>query len=339
MFVLRNIKETDLEQVVALAATSDVGITHLPKNKELLEVHLHRAVRSFEANLWAPQNELYLFVMEDPGTGSIVGISGILSKTGVDYPEWYYHCDDLILPEKKVMNYPLTPQKILIPTFNSQGPSEIISLFLHPNYRKEGLGRLLSLGRFLFIASNRQRFEDVLIAIMRGVIEFDGSSPFWNGVGRNFLDVEFETVQSMIQEDPHIIPLLLPQYPIYTSLLRSSVQKVIGQTHKNTLPALHMLMNLNFVLTHEVDPFDAGPMISAFVDQIPLIAASRFMKISKIEKAIPMTKRGILCNSSLNFRAVYGQVKTDDNNDAIISKEAASLLNVDIGDIIRYAEI
>lgn len=49
--------------------------------------------------------------------------------------------------------------------------SEVSTLFLHPDHRSGGLGRLLSYGRFLYIAINRAAFEPMIIARMRGLAD------------------------------------------------------------------------------------------------------------------------------------------------------------------------
>ena len=46
------------------------------------------------------------------------------------------------------------------------GPCEIGSLFLHPDYRRNGTGRMLSASRFLFMAEHKHRFETQVIAEM-----------------------------------------------------------------------------------------------------------------------------------------------------------------------------
>lgn len=66
------------------------------------------------------------------------------------------------------------------------GSSELCTLFLDPQWRKEGNGYLLSKSRFLFMAAFRERFNEKVVAEMRGVIDEQGYSPFWESLANAF---------------------------------------------------------------------------------------------------------------------------------------------------------
>lgn len=68
------------------------------------------------------------------------------------------------------------------------GSSELCTLFLDPEWRKEGNGYLLSKSRFMFMAAFRDKFNDKVVAEMRGVIDEHGYSPFWQSLGKRFFD-------------------------------------------------------------------------------------------------------------------------------------------------------
>lgn len=55
-----------------------------------------------------------------------------------------------------------------------------------PEWRKEGNGYLLSKSRFMFMAAFRDKFNDKVVAEMRGVIDEHGYSPFWQSLGKRF---------------------------------------------------------------------------------------------------------------------------------------------------------
>ena len=99
------------------------------------------------------------------------------------------------------------------------GPCEIGSLFLHPDYRRDGNGRLLSLSRFLFMAEHRQRFEPQVIAEMRGVIDDQGRSPFWDAVGKHFFEIDFPKADYLSMVNKKFIADLMPRHPLYVPLL------------------------------------------------------------------------------------------------------------------------
>jgi arginine N-succinyltransferase len=209
-----------------------------------------------------PRDELYLFVLEELETQRIVGVSGILASVGCDEPFYAFdresvHCDQS-----------LDILKLLITRF---GPTEIGSLYLHPEYRSQGLGRFLSLSRFLFMAEHPNRFKKTVIAEMRGWSNSEGCSPFWDHVGSHFFKMKFDQADQLSGINKQFIAELIPRYPIYISLLPSEIQEVVGQTHPNTVPAVKLLQSEGFEKTSAVDIFDAGPKVSCFLTQIRII--------------------------------------------------------------------
>ena len=102
------------------------------------------------------------------------------------------------------------------------GPTEIGSLFLTENYRGKGRGRLLSLARFLFMAQHPLRFSQDVIAEMRGVVSDDGYCPFWEGIGRHFLKMDFSKADRLSTVDKSFIEDLMPQHPLFLLIFIAS---------------------------------------------------------------------------------------------------------------------
>src|SRR5262249_3915841 len=135
--------------------------------------------------------------------------------------------------------------KVLKVVPNSPHASEICALYLQPTFRHSGQGRLLSLSRFLFIAAHRHRFRKKIVAEMRGYIDQRQNSPFWEGIGRHFCNLSFVEIMAQLEVDHQFIPEILPQFPIYISLLPKETQEVIGKIHESTKPAYQMLLQEN----------------------------------------------------------------------------------------------
>lgn len=85
MILFRSACDKDLDGIHHLAEESGVGITTLSKEKEILHKRLRWATDSFKKEIQEPNNEYYLFVLENE-SGEIVGVSGIESHTGHDTP-------------------------------------------------------------------------------------------------------------------------------------------------------------------------------------------------------------------------------------------------------------
>jgi arginine N-succinyltransferase len=336
MFVIRPIKHSDTKNFIDLVLMMQAGITSLPKDIDILQNKIKKSIEAFTEDRWAPENETYLFVLENIDTKHLGGICGIYSKTGIDTPVYHYD-----IQEEQIHNgaVKIPSQKMLVVTSYRQGPTENCSLFLHPRHRRDGLGKLLSFSRFLFMASNRKRFDDIIIANLRGVFKRNGKSLFWEEIGRHFLDVEYDTLQNKILEEPELISAILPKYPIYVSLLSKEVQAVIGQPHTRSVPALQMLLNEGFKLTNKIDPFDGGPSAEAFIDQIHFIKHSNVAEVSALKSEKKETEKVIVCNNKADFRATYARISPSMDGRVTISRKVARALEINVGESIRFSSL
>ncbi|MDV7395380.1 arginine N-succinyltransferase, partial [Arthrospira platensis SPKY1] len=120
-----------------------------PNDPDFLESKIHASLRAFYPKISQPGGEHYLFVLEDLSTGALVGTSGIQARVGGFEPFYTYE-----VRWEKQSYAPLRIDRdmgVLHLKRSHKGPSEICSLFLHPEFRRYGLGKMLSLGRFLFM--------------------------------------------------------------------------------------------------------------------------------------------------------------------------------------------
>jgi arginine N-succinyltransferase len=190
------------------------------------------------------------------------------------------------------------------------GPAEICSLFLSPEFRNSQNGRFLSLSRFVYIANNLKFFEKEIIAEMRGRVDSNGHSPFWEAVGENFFKVTFLEADYLVMKNKAFIEELLPNYPIIKELLPKSAQDVIGEVHKNTEPALRILTQEGFEKTDQVGIFEPGPIVKAEVESIRTIKDLKVRKIGKIEEINSEVAPSIIATlDSENFKATLGVVE------------------------------
>ncbi|MBN0662068.1 arginine N-succinyltransferase, partial [Pseudomonas aeruginosa] len=99
------------------------------------------------------------------------------------------------------------------------------TLFLDPQWRKEGNGYLLSKSRFLFMAAFRERFNEKVVAEMRGVIDEQGYSPFWESLGKRFFAMEFSRADYLCGTGQKaFIAALMPKHPLYIDFLSPEAQ-------------------------------------------------------------------------------------------------------------------
>ncbi|HYZ73858.1 MAG TPA: arginine N-succinyltransferase, partial [Chthoniobacterales bacterium] len=183
-FVLRPVEERDLSGLKGVATSITDGMTSLPAEESALEDLVHHSQRSFDYRIKKAGGDHYLFVLEECGTGEIAGTSGIIARVGGFDPFYTYE-----VRRERFSHPPLRidrEMEVLHLKLDHKGPSEVGSLCLKPTFRRAGLGQWLSLARFLFMAAFPKRFDDRVIAELRGFTDEQGLSPFWESIGRHF---------------------------------------------------------------------------------------------------------------------------------------------------------
>lgn len=283
-----------------------------------------------------PDGQPYVFVMEDLTNGKIVGTCSIYSKTGGFEPMYSYeikqseHDSDELDVHKTI--------DVLHLRAEHDGPSEIGSLFLSPDYWGNGHGRLLSLSRFLFMAEFPERFEPEIIAEMRGVVDNTGKSPLWASLGSHFFQIDFPKAETLSSQSKKFIADLMPHHPIYIPLLPESAQEVIGQVHQNTQPARAVLVKEGFEFRDLVDIFDGGPTLHCKLSEIRAIQASQSGTVGHVEPAVENGSQQLISNSRVNYKACLGDTYWD--GDLVTIDQITSLrLDLKVGDSLRCVDL
>lgn len=340
MVVIRPIALEDLDQIVDLAGQADFGLTTLPADRELLQRRILRSCYSFERLVDRPGGEIYLLVMEDLDIRRVVGTSGIVSRVGGFEPFYFYQIETVVRESAFLQVRKEIPVLHLVAEHD--GPAEIGTLFLAPQYRQAGNGRLLSQSRFLFMAQYRQAFAASVIAELRGVIDESGYSPFWEAVGRHFFDIDFPKADYLSMKDKRFIAELMPTHPLYIPLLPKEAQSAIGQVHKKTKPALRILQEEGFAFNGLVDIFDAGPILSCPLDHIRTIRESAAARVADCRQREMDSEVFVLANTPgelRDFRACMGAVELDPGSGVCLGASTAVLLGVEPGERVRFAPL
>src|SRR5512132_324539 len=223
MFYVRPIAREDLPALLALSERSAAGLTTLPANAERLAQRIERSLAAFRGNA-AKADACYVFVLVDGASGSVVGISAIEAAVGLSEPWYNYHVGTQVHASRELDVYTTAPTLFL--TNDHTGHSELCSLFLDARHRRAKNGPLLAKSRLK------------LIAELRGKLDADGRSPFWEGLGRHFFAMEYSRADYLTGiGQKAFIAQLMPRHPVYTTLLPAPARAVIGEVHADTLPA------------------------------------------------------------------------------------------------------
>ena len=338
MTVIRPVAPADLDGLFALASLAGVGLTTLPKDRELLQKRIKKSVDSFATNADKPGGESYLFVMEDSGTHQVVGACGITSKVGGFQPFYAYKIETALFESKIIHVSKQVP--ILRLDEEHDGPCEIGSLFLHPDFRHNGNGRMLQLVRFLFMAEHPERFESTVVSEIRGTLDESGRSPFWDALGKHFFAIDFAEADRLSVVNKKFIAELMPRHPIYIPLLPQSAQAVIGKPHRESERAVKNLEAEGFKFANMVDIFDAGPVLSCPRDEIRSVKQSRRVRIRGTgDSPVSSTQPKFLLGTTADhFRACHAAIQLDPDG-IVIPQTAADALQVQPGDQIRIVEL
>ena len=340
MFLIRPVTLNDLEPLEQLAARAGVGLTTLPRDRALLKKRIQKSIRSLSEIADRPGGESYLFVLEETATRQVVGASGMVSKVGGFEPFYAYQIENTLFESPAIHIRKEVPILRLIEEHD--GPCEVGSLFLDPTFRGDGNGRLLQLVRFLFIAEHPQAFEQTVVSEIRGVIDEQGRSPFWDALGHHFFGIDFPQADYLSVVNKKFIADLMPDHPIYTQLLPNSAQEVIGRPHKDSVAAVKNLEDEGFVFAGRVDIFDAGPVVTCLRDQIRTVRMSQRGKIARITDAPMQSPVHMVCTTgaAADFRACKSVIEVNAADGGVRLPDAtAAALDVRIGDEVRFVPL
>jgi arginine N-succinyltransferase len=266
MFLLRAARASDLAALLELARFLDSP--NLPCDREFLAARLERCTAAF-ARPGPPSAEReYQFVLVDEAE-HVIGTCAILSKHGTPGMPHVFLLVGQEKREARSLRVRMDHMTFQL-GYTEDGPTEIGALVLHPDARgKPGWpGRLLSWGRFAFIALHRTSFESRVLAEMRAALDPQGRSAFWDAFGGRFTGISYAEADRRSVTDKSFILELFPSTPFYATLLPPEVAARIGKVHPETVPAVRLLEHAGMRASGEIDPFDAGPFYGAAMDDV-----------------------------------------------------------------------
>ena len=331
-FRVRPATAEDFRAIYQMAKLTGGGFTNLPADRATLVGKLARSDTAFARVEDEQEADLYVFVLEDPKTKAIRGTCQVFGQVGVVQPFYSYHVSTLTQtsPElgKTFRNHMLSL------TTDLEGSSEVGGLFLHPQMRAGGWGALLARSRYLFMKLHRARFGERTLAELRGVMDEAGNAPFWDGLAGRFFGMTFpEADEFNAVHGTRFIADLMPKTPIYVDLLAESAKAVMGQPHPSGRAALRMLEQEGFVFDRYIDIFDGGPTVTAPTDQIRTVRESRIETVAEIGDG-GSAKMLVAAGRLKDFRTCCAAVKKLPKKGVCIDREAAELLEIEVGDTI-----
>ena len=333
MFLLRPAGPCDLGALLELARHLDSP--NLPLDENLLRRRLERSERSFrELGPPDPERE-YQLALEDE-SGRMVGTSVILSKHGT--PELPHLFLKVGIEERRAETVDISMRHCTLQLGSStDGPSEIGSLVLLPEVRGQRgwPGKLLSWGRFAFLARHASSFRGQVLAEMRASLDSEGRNAFWDAFGRRFTGMSYAEADRRSAEEKDFILDLFPDTPFYATLLPEEVAAQLGCVHPEAQPAMRLLEAAGLHWIGEIDPFDAGPFIGAAVSEVIPIRDTRTARLAAEALDEPGDDFLLFIASieeDAGFRAVATPGELDADGAVHLPKESSRRLDVQTGD-------
>ncbi|ENX34744.1 arginine N-succinyltransferase [Acinetobacter colistiniresistens] len=337
MMIVRHAAHRDLDDIYRLAqraGESGIGLTSLPPNKDILAERITRTTRTLDG-LAEKCEASYLFVLEDTSIHKIVGVSAIEVAVGLNEPFYNFRVAKQVHASKALNVYKAFDTLFL--SNDHTGCSELCTLFLDPEYRKNQNGKFLSKIRFLFIAAFRSFFEERLIAEMRGFSDQNGHSPFWDSLGNLFFNMDFAAADYLSGTGQKVfIAELMPRFPVYVDLLSLEARRVIAEVHPHTLPAAKVLMSEGLKYQGYVDIFDAGPTLEANTADLRAVNESRLLKVSIVEQVETTETHYLVANDQYkDYCVLLIMNKVSESDTLQLTVAQAQALNVNEQDEVR----
>lgn len=335
--VIRPAALSDLDQLMELSRLVGSGMTSMPTDEQSWIKKIERSISDFNSETAQKNSDIYFMVIEDLNNHQVVGSCAVYAGIGLTHPFYSYRLSTLSKSSEQLDMIVHTRVLNLVNDFT--GATEIGSLFLIPEYRRDGIGKFLSRSRFLLLADFPERFDELVFAEMRGWLDENSSSPFWESLGKKFFNLSFQKADFISAVDGHqFISDLMPKYPVYLDLLSEEANAVIGKAHDDARGALRILNNEGFRYEGYVDIFDAGPSVQTRIEHVKTVKDSFAAPISEVV-SVEKLESGInylVSNSKLpDYRLSRAPIFVNNDGSVTISKTTADTLNVSAGDTIR----
>jgi len=332
MYTLRSASLDDLDDLYELSQL--MLFINLPPDREIIKSKIESSILAFtnpSKNLW---ENYYLFVLEDIEAKRIIGASMIHAQHGTEDEPHYYFSVSQESKFSRTLNTGFIHGTLKL-GLDTNGPSEIGGLILHPQFRKSDkkLGKQLSFVRFLYMGMNKQRFKENIHSELMPPFDSEGHAPLWEAIGRRFLNMEYHDADILSRSNKEFILSLFPADTIYLTLLPIEARNAVGNVGESTVPVKKMLEGIGFKYTNEVDPFDGGPHYRANMKEIKPVKEMFECQVLIRDSIIKSDKASILASLPVNnggFKAalISGNLNRGTPHSFIIDPSEAKILGL-----------
>ncbi len=340
--IIRFATPSDIDQLLAFSALLPPGMTSMPFDRPTWEKKLQLVQDSIARVAKDGEEDVYLLVLEDPTGKKIVGTVGVVAGVGYTQPFYNYR---LLKDVKASKELAMKRSSNLLNLMNDYtGGTEMVSLFLLPEYRKNGAGQFLSRCRYVFMSDFPDRFGDIVFAEIRGWLDQHDHSPFWKALGQKFFKLPFHKADFISAVNgTQFISDLMPTFPVYLELLPQDAINVIGKPHDDAAPAKRLLEKEGFRYKGSIDVFDGGPVMECERNDIKSIRQTRQVTVASLLNEVTQpSKKSIISNGDItHYRMILAEVEPiqQSEDEVRLSVAVAEQLGVAAGSQIQLLEL
>ncbi|WP_330924827.1 arginine N-succinyltransferase [Candidatus Sororendozoicomonas aggregata] len=333
MLIVRPVEFNDIKAIEYLAESAGASVSTLPSTHSHLQKLVEATQQALRRAITKPAGETYHFVLSDINSGQVLGIAGMNAAVGVTAPFYSYRLQDIVHASDDLQIHNLVPALTLCHDYT--GYTSLCTFYLLPEAETPQTLALLSRARLLFLAQHRHRFADRILAELQGVVDEQGRSPFWEGLGQHFFTMDMTHANYLTGVcDKSFIADLMPRFPVYTPLLSRKARSVIGEVRPDRMPAVDLLESEGFRYEEYIDIFDAGPTLEARIDTLTTVSTSQRQAVS-IDETVQGTRCLVANTGTTDFRCLSTRLNREQ---PAISAAIADALRVRAGDPIRFCQ-
>lgn len=321
-FVIRLAEPGDLAGVMALAELTGRGFTSLPADVIKLRALLDNTMAAARG-----ETGTILLVLVERATGTIAGCAAV-KRGGEKRPGF--------------ANFRITKDatgvvRSLCVTDAYNTLTEIGGLFVHPDFRAKGVGKSLAQSRYMYLATAPQSFGKKVFAELRGAIDENGDSAFYDAACKSWLGMEFSEADTLCAAGANgDLVARLPHAPLSTKAFPENAMKTIGDCHDSGRAARAMLEKEGFQFEGVVDLLDGGALLVADTCSLKSLRESRLARVTPTG-SYPMTTSLLFSTTQPgSFRSIAGRGAIA-NDCVFCDDDICEALAVEAGAVVRIS--
>ncbi|BAL23890.1 arginine N-succinyltransferase [Azoarcus sp. KH32C] len=331
-FVVRVATMDDAEAFTALVLDADGTLERHAESVEASRTTIAVTRRSLAGEA-SDAERGYLLLLEDVASGEVAGCIALACNIGLDQPFYDYRLGKIVHSSRRLKSYRCLD--VLYLCNDLTGCSEVHSLYVRSDARRMGAAAQLVRAAQLFIASRPAEFAPRIIGELRGVQDGQGTSPFWEAVGRHFFKVDQRGAERLVAKGHKaFIAELMPKYPVYLSLLPEAAQCVVGGVHESAAALAALLEDDGFHFENHVDIFDAGRVMEAHTARLKGVADSVLLTAADAPPGCDATRWWIASGDGADFRATIA-AGTQQGDRLLVAGDTLRRIGLTAGTAVR----